>query len=47
MKSAIKAQSLAALDKPPVTWEVTEDEINLDQQRRSSNRKLAIHWQIK
>ena len=41
MKSAIKAESLAALDKPPVTWEVTDEEITFHQQRRSSKPELG------
>jgi len=39
MKSVVKAQSLVALDKPPYTWVVAEDEITFKQELRSSNRK--------
>jgi len=43
MKSVVKAQSLAALDKPPYTWVVTEDEITFKQELRSSKPEIAYH----
>jgi len=43
MKSVVKAQSLAALDKPPYTSVVTEDEITFKQELRSSKPEIAYH----
>jgi len=41
MKSAVKAQSLLTLDKPPATWDVLEEEIDFNQQRRSSKPEIG------
>jgi len=43
MKSVVKAQSLAAIDKPPYTWVVTEDEITFKRELRSSKPEIAYH----
>jgi len=43
MKNVVKAQSLAALDKPPYTWVVAEDEITFKQELRSSKPEIAYH----
>ena len=43
MKSVVKAQSLAALDKPPYTWVVAEDEITFKQELRSLKPEIAYH----
>ena len=43
MKSVVKAQSLATLDKPPYTWVVAEDEITFKQELRSSKPEIAYH----
>ena len=43
MKSVVKAQSLVALDKPPYTWVVAEDEITFKQELRSSKPEIAYH----
>ena len=41
MKSVVKAQSLAALDKPPYTWVVAEGEITFKQELRSLKPEIA------
>jgi len=43
MKSVVKAQSLAALDKPPYTSVVAEDEITFKQELRSSKPEIAYY----
>jgi len=43
MKSVVKAQSLAALHKPPYTWMVTENEITFKQELRSSKPEIAYY----
>jgi len=42
MKTVVKAQSLVALEKPPITWEVTEQETNLE--RHSSKPDIEYFF---
>jgi len=43
MRSVVKAQSFAALDKLPHTWVVAEDEISFKQELRSSKLDEACY----
>ena len=43
MKSLVKAQSLADLNKPPQTWVVPESEVTFKQQLRSAKPTVAYH----
>jgi len=43
MKSVVKAQSLAALDKLPFTWVVAENEMTFKQELRSSKPEIACY----
>jgi len=43
MKSLVKAQSLADLDRPPQTWVVLESEVTFKQQLRSAKPTVAYH----